>query len=71
MFYSVDRFEGDLAVLQDDNKKSVVIKKAQLPKDAKVGMVFSLREDGQYYFEQEETKARKDNILSLQNELFQ
>ena len=66
MRYSLERFEDDLAVLQSDNEKRVVVLKVLLPPDAKAGEVFRLCDD-HYERDTAETIARKNRIKGLQD----
>lgn len=68
MLYSIDRFEGDIAVLIDKNKAAYNISRAQLPADAKAGDMLRL-ESGQYILDDDAARARREQILRLQNKL--
>ena len=70
MFYTLDRFEGDLAVLVDDEKQVISVKKAYLGENAEVGSVY-LSEDAQHFvLSTEETEKRKNKAVSLHKSLF-
>lgn len=63
MKYIIDRFEGDKAIVEDENKNMHEISKLLLA-GFKVGDVISIVKCT------EETKKRKDNIEKLAGELF-
>lgn len=68
MLYSIDRFEGDVAVLIDEEKVGHNILRAQLPADVKAGDMLRL-ENGQYIPDDDAARARREQILRLQNKL--
>ena len=67
--FSIDRFDGDLAICVGDDEEIVQIKRNKIPKDAREGDVLKLV-DNIYEIDKEETKNRKEEIYNLQNELF-
>lgn len=70
MFYTLDRFEGGFAVLLDDEKKALSVKKAVLGEDAEIGNVY-FSEDGQSFtFSADETDKRKSKAVNLHKSLF-
>ena len=70
MFYTLDRFEGDLAILLDDEKRTVSVEKSILGENAEVGSVY-LKNDGQnFVFSPEESEKRKNKALNLHKSLF-
>ena len=70
MFYTLDRFEGDFAVLLDNEKRTVSVEKSILGENAEVGSVY-LKNDGQnFIFSHEETEKRKNKALNLHKSLF-
>lgn len=68
MLYSIDRFENDIAVLIDEEKVAHNIPCTQLPAEAKAGDMLRL-EDGQYRLDDDAARARREQILRLQNKL--
>ena len=60
MFYTLDRFESDFALLLDDEKRVISVEKALLGENAKVGFVFSSEDEQSFIFLPEETKKRKN-----------
>lgn len=66
--YSVDRIEGDVAVLVDDTGHSVPVPVSQLPASICVGDVLRLR-NGIYEPDRAETDARRSLVLSLQDKI--
>ena len=59
----IDRFEGDLAVLESDSGDPIVTERTRLPLRAKVGDVLVATPDG-YTIDEEETARRKKDVLS-------
>lgn len=68
MLYSIDRFEGNIAVLIDEKEVAVSIPRAQLPAGAKAGDMLRF-EDGLYHLDDDAARARREQILQLQNKL--
>ena len=66
--YSVDRFEGDVAVLVDDDGHSCPVPVAILPADIRCGDVLNFHE-GVYTRDAVETDVRRSYALSLQEKL--
>lgn len=60
----IDRFEGDLAIVEMDGEQMASIPKVLLPEKAKEGTVISIEID------QAETDKRKENISKLMDNLF-
>lgn len=69
MRYIIDRFEGDTAVLEDENKEFLNVQKSILPENSNESdcLVF---EDGKYIIDEETTKELKEEISDLMDELF-
>ncbi len=64
MFYTIDRFEGDYAVLEDDDENRVNVKKALLPEMAKESDVLDF--DGEAYtVNAEETEKRRQSVIEM------
>lgn len=57
----IDRFEGDYAVCEDENKNIVSVLKAKLPKYAEEGSALEIT-DGFITVDQKETACRKKII---------
>ena len=69
MRYIIDRFEGDTAVLEDENKEFLNVPKSILPENYNESdcLVFK---DGKYIIDEETTKELKEEISDLMDELF-
>lgn len=69
MEFIIDRFEADIAVLEDENGNFTEISKALLPKNAKEGdcVVFA---NGTYTINTEKTADLKTEIDNLIDDLF-
>jgi len=65
MKFIIDRFEGDFALCEIENGKTVSIPKLILPAQAAEGDVISVTIDT------DETKRRKEKIEGLMNSLFE
>lgn len=64
MFYTIDRFEGDYAVLEDDDENRVNVKKALLPEMAKESDVLDF--DGESYtVNADETEKRRQSVIEM------
>ena len=70
MLYSVDRIEGALAVLIDDDEECRTVPLSELPEDVEEGDMLRLDEDG-YRKDPEAAAARLAEILALQDALRQ
>lgn len=68
MWYAIDRFEDDQAVLQDDLGNTLVVDKSLLPLDAKQGDVLN-KSDGHFIHDREETMSRRDRVYRLEQML--
>jgi hypothetical protein len=68
MWYAIDRFEDDQAVLQDDSENTLVVDKSLLPSDAVQGDVLIMC-DGRYIHDRDETKARRERLYRLEQML--
>ena len=64
MKYIIDRFEGDFAIVELDNKTFVNIPKAAIPPEAKEGTVIDVTID------EDSTAARTEKINKLMGDLF-
>ena len=65
MYFSLERLEDTVAVLQNDHEETVVVDRSLLPPQAKAGEVFRFC-DGQYRYDDAETAARKERIYRLE-----
>ena len=66
--YSVDRIEGEYAVLVGDNGPDRPVLLAELPEGVKAGSILRL-EAGVYSLDATEEQQRRRQILSLQDKL--
>lgn len=69
MEFIIDRFEGEIAVLEDEKSKFTEIEKSLLPNNAKEGDCVVL-EDGKYTINKETTEKLKEEIDDLMDDLF-
>ncbi len=65
IYYSLEHFEKDLAVLQDDAEQQITVDRSLLPEKATTGDIFVL-ENGVYRYAHNETQKRREKILSLE-----
>lgn len=68
MYGTVDRFEGDYAIIETDDGQVINTKKELLPKNIREGDVINLQN---MTIDSEETLRRKNNIQKLADELFE
>lgn len=68
-YVSVDRLEGEFAICIDDTEKTHKINIKKLPKGVKEGDVLKVLKNG-YELDKKETKKRREEIFSLQEEIF-
>ncbi len=69
MFYSIDRFEENLAVLiSDEDGSSVTVSRELVPAEAEEGSVLFLSE-GRYICDLEETSNRRKRLFTLTKKL--
>ncbi len=64
MNFTIDRFEGNYAIVELENRKMLNVPREILPVNAKEGDIISLSIDGK------STKERKDNISKLMEDLW-
>ncbi|MEG1448076.1 MAG: DUF3006 domain-containing protein [Oscillospiraceae bacterium] len=64
----IDRFEGELAICEDENKKHHEIKRDTLPSYAKEGDVLVV-EDGKYIIDTNKTAENRNRNFNLLNKL--
>lgn len=69
MKITIDRFEGDYAVCEKENKKMIHIQKSKIPIEAKEGDVLLINGED-IIIDQEETMKRKKEIEELVNDLW-
>ena len=69
MRLSLDRFEGDYAVCEDDAQKVHEIHKSKLPPNAKLGDILRLYSEDKLIVDNAETARRKTRIKALQDRL--
>lgn len=71
MHYSIDRIIDDLAVLEDDNGDKMQIKMNLLPQGLNVGDCLCRDNLGNFVLDEKETQRRKNEVVALQDELFE
>ena len=69
MKVSIDRFEGEIAVCEQENGEILHIEKSRLPENAKEGDVLDI-DDDMIIIDHDETKQRKEQIKKLVDDLF-
>ena len=69
MHLSLDRFEGDYAICEDDTQKRHDIHKNKLPQEVKPGDILILSFDGILSIDKAETAKRQARIKELQDKL--
>lgn len=66
----VDRFEGDIAVLELEDGSFIKMAIADLPNGAKEGSVLGFDENGNMAVDRDEEKRRRSENKKLQDKLF-
>jgi len=69
MYYVLERFEGDYAVLIGDDKTSVNVLKTELI-SAQIGNVFLSDDNGNYILDKDESEKRRSKAISLHRAVF-
>ena len=69
MEFVIDRFEGEFAVLEDENGSFQNIKKSLFPQNAKESDCVIFK-DGKYTISKEKTESLKQEIDDLMEDLF-
>ncbi|MDR2654695.1 MAG: DUF3006 domain-containing protein [Oscillospiraceae bacterium] len=70
MIYSIDRFEGDWAVCEDENRKKIDLPRSMFPPEARETDCFTLDEQNRVVLDPFETERRKARSMRLQKLLF-
>jgi len=65
----VDRFEGDFAVCENENKEMINVCRSELPADVKEGDVL-LKMNDKYVIDTAATEERKKKISRMMDELW-
>lgn len=71
MRLSLDRFEGDYAICEDDAQRQHEIHKSKLPTNAKLWDILRISSEGKLIVDDAETARRKQTISRLQCKLFE
>lgn len=66
----IDRFEGDWAVCEQEDRVMINIERKRLPPRAVEGCCLLVQENGEILIDHEETKCRKDRISKMMENLF-
>jgi len=66
----IDRFEGDFAICELEDKSMINIEKDKLPNNAKEGSVLNVQGNN-ITFDETETKERNERIKKLMNSLWE
>lgn len=70
MKITIDRFEGEFAVCEKEDRKMVDIEKSKLPTKSKEGDVLNINSD-RITIDHEETEKRKKEIEELTKDLWE
>ena len=65
----IDRFEGNYAVCETEEKKFIDISKSDIPEGAKEGDILTKTDKG-YRIEKTETEEKREAIKNRMNSLF-
>lgn len=69
-YYSVDRIEKDIAIVEFPDGTFNEISIALLPSDVEEGNILTKIENGKFIHDFDEENARKERLLDLQNKIF-
>ncbi|MDF2566672.1 MAG: hypothetical protein K0R90_128 [Oscillospiraceae bacterium] len=69
--YIVDKIEETFAVCEDEKKSMHDIPLEILPKEICVGDVIKKDHNDNFYIDKKETDLRKQQVINLQNQLFE
>jgi hypothetical protein len=69
MLYTLDRIEGGIAVLVDENGESTDITLAQLGENTAQGSVFEKTDDG-FSYKEELTQSRREKLIKRTRNMF-
>lgn len=64
--YIIDRFEGNFAIVETDDRQTFNLPRSLLPQGAKEGDVISIS----VVVDQNETKSRQERIKGMMNNFF-
>jgi hypothetical protein len=67
---AIDRFEGNYAICEDDEKKMFAIEIEELPKGAKEGDVLEITDEGEVSINAQLTAARRAKVKKMQDSLW-
>lgn len=70
MFLSIERFDNDYAICEDDDENWYSFKKSKLPKNVQPGDILRVSANGNLHLDMDETLQRKKQIKMLQDRLF-
>ena len=65
MKFTIDRFEGEFAILEDENRNIENILRSFLPIDAKEGDILIKQDNGNFIIDHIATKLRKEKMKKL------
>lgn len=68
--YSIDRFEGHIAIIEDDDGKFIEVDRSLLPANVKEGSMLRKQPDGTFLLDEEATAERKRKLKAKQDALF-
>jgi len=70
-YYSVDRFEGQYMICQDDNKKMFAFPLSELAVKPKEGEVISVDGEGVIAIDRKKTEELRGKVRKLQNSVWE
>ena len=68
--FSLERFEGETVILEDDGGNRLSVRRATLPETTKEGDRFEQQEDGSLLFLETETLQKKQDVRAMLNSLW-
>lgn len=67
----IDRFEGEYAVCEQEDRNMIELKKSSLPPAAAEGSCIIVHDDGSIVLDMDESNLRNERITKLMDDLFE
>lgn len=66
----IDRFEGNYAICEDEERGTFAIEIVDLPKEIREGSVLNISDSGIISIDKKETDDRREKIKNMQKDLW-
>jgi hypothetical protein len=67
----IDRFEGEYAVCEHEDRNMIELKKSSLPQEAAEGSCIIVNDDGSIVLDMDEFDLRNERITKMMDDLFE